>query len=294
MAAAAAAAVAAAAAAAAAAEMAAAVEEQQQNPIPPNPLFPNAPWVVWQLYDEDFSKMAKSFTRIMDWMGREIAQRGVAVTRRAERVDYTFHLTSDVPSFFIIAVKLPAGWREDNELVLPLVFSFRDLYLVGFMSEGVWHFFNGAKLEGSGHDVYPEAFEMLEFSADYWKDHFESTLVSWWTLAMACDCLMNHHTREEVEVRAGVYQFIVTLSEARRFQRWRAYLKYLFENGIGDFADNNDRKFSLLFQNWSTTGQRARRGAARFSVVPVDGFTSYAQVLQNIDVALCQPPDHEL
>lgn len=65
------------------------------------------------------------------------------MTQVAEGKSYTFGLTAD--SGFFKVVIIPAPELTDEQQPLTLVFSFRDLYLVGFLHGDIWYVFDDAR-----------------------------------------------------------------------------------------------------------------------------------------------------
>lgn len=103
--------------------------------------------------------MARSIKKLFKWIKTHLAARVAAeggqqfMVIEVEDRQYTLQFTSD-GGFFTVLVKAPADWAPRVRDVL-LVFSFRDLYLVGFFRDGRWLLYNDAYLIGSGADVPP-------------------------------------------------------------------------------------------------------------------------------------------
>lgn len=213
------------------------------------------------------------------------------MTQVAEGKSYTFGLTAD--SGFFKVVIIPAPELTDEQQPLTLVFSFRDLYLVGFLHGDIWYVFDDARLIGSGHNEHPEAYRLLGFKGAYVNIHFSTVEVSNWDLHQSYDSLVHYPGRSKNEVMVALYRLIVVVSEACRFPEWMSHVQSLLENMMTETADH-ERHFSRMFKDWSTISKRARRGVARFVVAEGDMFPSFESLLQNIGVALSRPPGNQL
>jgi len=108
------------------------------------------------MYDNS-TKMARSIKRLYKWIMTQLAARVAAEGGQESLViqvdgdQYTLQFTAD-GGFFTVLGKPPAGWDPQVRDVL-LLFSFRDLYLVGFFRDGRWFVYDDAYLIGSGTDV---------------------------------------------------------------------------------------------------------------------------------------------
>ncbi|RLN07591.1 hypothetical protein C2845_PM11G13160 [Panicum miliaceum] len=191
------------------------------------------------------------------------------VTQEAGDNQYTFGLTAD-RGFFRVVVIPPAEFADQQE-TLHLIFSCRDLYLLGFVHNGQCLVFQDALLDGSGHLQHPQAYRPLPFKGSYTDTHFSSVHIGAWELYLSYDSLLNYSNRPRHEHQVAVHRIMVAISEACRFSEWRRHVQALLNSGMAKPADD-ERLFSELFKHWSTTSKGARRGAALFEVRAGDGF----------------------
>ncbi|KAK3140959.1 hypothetical protein QOZ80_5AG0408230 [Eleusine coracana subsp. coracana] len=233
--------------------------------------------------------MAQSYLNLINWIiGRleeRAAQDGLTVsqTHQFEGHNYTFRLTA-LTGFFIILVAPRVGWT-DNEQDLALVFSFKDLYLLGFLDGGVWRLFNDATRDGTGDHLVGARHSPIGFSGGYSGRVFDDTMLSIFTLVQSYETLVNLAHRSNREKKTALFVFIFLISEALRFLEWKNRLKTVFMNEMEE-APDTDRQFSRLFQNWETTSKRAQEGPATFQVNTADQFHNFGVLLRNISVAL--------
>ncbi|KAG2648195.1 hypothetical protein PVAP13_1NG043800 [Panicum virgatum] len=260
-----------------------------------------APAYEWRMY-MDPQQMAASYMALMQWIVTVAVFQQAAddnngvpqeVTQEVDGNQYTFGLTAE--SGFFRVVVIPPPELTDQQQTLHLIFSCRDLYLVGFVHNDQWVVFEDARLVGSGHLQHPQAYRRLPFGGSYIDAHFNSVRIGAWELYLSYDSLVNYPNRPRQELLAAVHRFIVAISEACRFPEWRSHVQLLLNNGMAEPADGT-REFSQLFKKWSITSKRARQGAARFEVRAGDEFPTFERLVQNLHtgVALSRPPANEL
>jgi hypothetical protein len=247
----------------------------------------------------DEEKMAKSHNDMIEWIKDELAKRAKAenndiaqvVTQEVNGTRYSFGLTAD-SGFFKIVIT-PASDFTDQQLPLVLVFSFRDLYLLGFFHGTTWYLFDDANLEGSGHLAHPDAYQLLGFEGSYVNSHFASAELSNYYLFQSYDSLTHYPERSRNEIMVAVFRYLVVIPEPCRFPQWHSHLQWILKNVMSVTTDSD---FATWFQNWSTICKKARRGAARFVARPGDFFATFESLLQTIDggVALSRPPADQL
>lgn len=115
--------------------------------------------------------MAQSYLNLINWIIRRLEERAamanlpVTETHHVDDQEYTYRLTA-LGGFFIILVSLPEDWTDQQEPVA-LVFSFKDLYLLGFLEGGVWRLFTDADLTGNGDDLPGAQHSPLKFPGGY-------------------------------------------------------------------------------------------------------------------------------
>lgn len=202
----------------------------------------------------DEKKMAKSHDDMILWIKRELAKRAAAenngvaqvVTQEVNGTKYTFGLTAD--SGFFKLVIIPASDFTDQQLPLVLVFSFRDLYLLGFLHGNKYYLFDDAELQGSGHLDHPSAYQLLGFKGSYDNNHFTTVQLSNYNLYQSYDSLIHYSERSRTEIMVAVFRYIVTIPEACRFPIWHSRVQYILKNLV---TETTRRKFSIWFKDWS-------------------------------------------
>jgi hypothetical protein len=243
--------------------------------------------------------MAKLHDDMIQWIKDELAKKakaennGIAqvVTQEVNGTSYSFGLTAD--SGFFKLVITPASDFTDQQRPLVLVFSFRDLYLLGFFHGTTWYLFNDADLEGSGHLEHPGACQLLDFKGSYVDTHFASVELSNYNLFQSYDSLMHYPNRSRNEIMVAVFRYIVIIPEACRFPEWHSRVHFILKNML---TETIRKKFRIWFKDWSTICKKARRGADRFVAKPGDYFTTFESLVQTIHegVALSRPPADQL
>lgn len=259
------------------------------------------PTYNWQMY-EDPALMAESYRQLINWIIEVLAAQATAdnngvaqvVTQEVDGNQYTFRLTAE-SGFFKVFMIPPPEWA-DQQQPLALVFSCRDLYLVGFLHGEQWLVFQDAKLDGSGHLQHPQAYGSLKFKGSYFTSHFSTVQIGAWPLYQSYDSLVHYGDRTRPEIQMAVYRIIAAISEACRFPQWRSHVHNLLLNMMAENADSDDQTFSVLFQNWSNISKTCRRGAARFVPRPANVFETFEMYLQSMDrgVATSRPSYNEL
>ncbi|CAL5024314.1 unnamed protein product [Urochloa decumbens] len=282
-------------------------DQQEQFPDPPpapdanNPMFQGAPAYPWHV-SMDPVQMLTTYVALIHWIVNVVIyQRAAAdnggvpqvITQQTNGNQYSFGLTAETGFFRVVII--PSEELDEQQMPLHMMFSCRDLYLVGFLHDGKWKVFKDAKLDGSGHLQHPEAWESLGFKGSYIDTHFNSVLLGGLGLYRSYDCLVHYAHRSSQEIKAAVFRIIVVISEACRFPQWRTRVKYLLENWLAE-TTNHDRAFSELFKDWKTISKRARRGEARFEVLEGDAFQTFESLLQALHngVANSRPPANQL
>ncbi|KAL6630616.1 hypothetical protein ACP70R_028467 [Stipagrostis hirtigluma subsp. patula] len=257
----------------------------------PNPLFPEAPTVIWQL-QEDGDAMAQSHEELRVWIRGVVAAQGMAenednapniFTATAGGINFPKELTAQ-GGFFIVIMRAPQGWGHED---LPLAFSCKDLYLLGFMKANTWYFFKDADLTGSGHDapgLGEGAWAGLGFPGGYRGDKFNTVELGMYELWLTYKALLLYPEPSRNEIENALFRIIVVISEAVRFPEWSNQLTQLFRREWDPETVDMDKKFSLLFNDWSSIGKRVRDGENAF--VPGDGFATYLELLNSITVIL--------
>lgn len=178
-----------------------------------------APARVWRMSMDPF-QMAAAYIAIISWIVNTVIPNQAAadnhnvpqvVTQEVNGNVYTFNLTAE-NGFFRIVMIPPADW-DDLQQPLHLIFSCRDLYLLGFLHGDRWIMFDDAILNGSGHLDHPQAFQRLEnIKGAYIDSHFSSVLLGGWYLYLSYDTLMHYVNRPRQEIRAAVFRIITAIS----------------------------------------------------------------------------------
>jgi hypothetical protein len=173
--------------------------------------------------------------------------------------------------FFRLVLRSEAG--EDE---VELVFSLRDLYLMGFLQGNIWYLFSDSRLDGSGHDEPEHLHEWtyLKFRGNHTDDRIMEVQIGVNGLLDTVDTLLNHHNRSDFRVS-------VAISEAKRFHEWLLVLLDIFSTGdshpVGEV-------FGKLFRMWSSISSKVLDGPDKFE--PVPGFDTYGDAVSALDVLL--------
>lgn len=122
---------------------------------------------VWEIF-RDPLRMAASTQAALAWIKEEEIKWAMAENNGKPKV--FVEVIDGVPyerpivangGFFKLLM------RVQGEEDVPLVFSFRDLYLLGFLQSNVWWLFSDADLEGSGHLNHTGVWRHLKFDGGY-------------------------------------------------------------------------------------------------------------------------------
>ncbi|TVU30071.1 hypothetical protein EJB05_21677, partial [Eragrostis curvula] len=273
-------------------------EPEAPPPPPPNPLL-QLRSVDWQLYEESLEN-AQSYRTMATNCRTEISLQGRAenggndkvVTLTAEGNAQNFQLTPD-SGFFTVMLRQPQGWGgEQNAPPVPLIFSFSDLYLVGFVHENICYVFSDAKMDGIPEQFYVR----LQFDGGHKRQDTHTVKLGLDGLYQTYSTLRNFPQRLErrsLDVEIALFRIIAVVSEAIRFPLWFNHFASVLERGVSESVDEV-KHFSKFFPNWSDMSKRARRGEDRFEAEPGDVFVGYRQLLQCITLLLSRPPADQL
>ncbi|KAJ1261194.1 hypothetical protein BS78_09G009200 [Paspalum vaginatum] len=255
------------------------------NPAAANPLFPGSPSVIYRMYTNP-RRMAKSLVKLIKWIKRQLAARTALEHEGQVQVET---IVVEDREYRQMLVKSPTNWNDPRVREVLLVFSFRDLYLLGYLLNGVWQLYNDAHLVGSGVDNPANAayWRELPFGGNYigamWgrKLGLEPMIFS---LLILCDPAANSRA-----IQLALYQYIAGIAEATRFPQWELNLENILRRYGSDVVAV---EFSEKFTDWSSISKRIRRGPARF--VAGKGFETYRKMLKTVVVLLSRPPKAEL
>ncbi|TVT99657.1 hypothetical protein EJB05_54946, partial [Eragrostis curvula] len=225
-------------------------EQDPPHPAPNNRMFAGARVYRWQMYADP----ALMYLNLINWIIARLEERAAqdgleaTETHQFEGQEYTYRLTAR-SGFFIILVVPPVDYT-DNGQDLALAFSFKDLYLLGFLDAGLWRLFDDADLNGTGDQPNGPAHTKIGFQGGYSGNVFTETMLSLTTLVQSYETLKDTGRRENREIRTALLVFIFVISEGLRFMEWKNHLHLLFQDGGRQEApDSGGRIFSFLFQD---------------------------------------------
>lgn len=214
--------------------------------------------VDWQLY-EDPLENAQSYRTMATNSRTEISLQGrvenggndKVVTLTAEGDAQNFQLTPDT-GFFTVMLRQPHGWGgEQNAPPVALIFSFRDLYLVGFVHESICYVFSDAKMDGIPEQYY----ERLKFDGGHKRQDCETVKLGLDGLYQTYSTLRNYPQRRSLDVEIALFRIIAVISEAIRFPLWFNHYVSVLERGESESVDEV-KHFSKFFPNWSDMSKR--------------------------------------
>ncbi|KAL6870570.1 hypothetical protein ACP4OV_014418 [Aristida adscensionis] len=220
-----------------------------------------APTKVWQLY-EDGQRNTRSHQRLMKWIRHVIEAQGKAENGGARNVlSVTCGGQPLTPrgGFFVVIMRAPEGWGKED---LPLAFSCKNLYLLGFMRRNRWHFFDDAE------DLPEGVWERLPFSGGYRGDKFNSVDIGVFELWLSHDALVDYPWRSQAEVENGVFRLIVVICEAVRFPAWRRRVGHLLAGYGRAEAVNQTRLYSLLCESKHGGGRDDQQASVHLPGTP--------------------------
>lgn len=212
-----------------------------------------------------------------------------------EGLEEGLHRTSlEVEGSFFKLIICPAPDMLDADQPLQgvtLLFSFVDLYLLGFLHDNIWYVFDDARLEGSGHldEGNDRYWKTLGFNGGYNSAEFTSVPLGLFELNLTHHTLSQYLQRlkkgQQDEVKKCLFRIIFAIAEAKRFPHCLQTLHDIFSSGtsrvVGVFIDH-------MCKNWSKSSKRIVQGPENFE--PVDGYNTYTELLASVSVLLTEPP----
>lgn len=192
-------------------------------------------------------------------------------------------------------MRAPEGWVQlkpgQHDQGVTLLFSFKDLYLLGFLHNNIWYVFDDADLGGSGHleAQNKQHWTTLGFGGGYNNsDSFTAVSLGLLGLYYTHDSLSHYLDRktkdQRQEIENALFRVIVVISEARRFPAWLAHLQAGFAAYESFVVDTPSMVFSLVFKKWSAISKRVFVGPV--NIVAGDGFATYAELILSVSVLL--------
>ena len=186
-------------------------------------------------------------------------------------------LTPDA-GFFAVRLRLPRDPKEvENVVGVKLLFSFRNLYLLGFEHQNICYVFRDAEL-GPGIDIDTNPWlRRMRFKGAYRTDIHKKVHIAVEDLFQTYLTLfhMDENTPYD-DIYNALYRIMVTVSEALRFVEWLRELIFIYRlERINPSVDQDDGvKFSDHFHNWGNRSRAVREGEAAFQG-PKYGFDTY-------------------
>ncbi|KAJ1261093.1 hypothetical protein BS78_09G001700 [Paspalum vaginatum] len=207
--------------------------------------------------------------------------------------NHPYNLTATNGFFQLNLLPVPGWGREGEAQPLPLLFSLRDLYLVGFLHNNIWFLFDVADLRGTGlmEEQNLRHWKKLGFKGEYRGKKNESVLIGMPPLDSSYNVLSDYLQQMESglqqQVENALYRIIVVVSEARRFPEWSNGVREVYATFQSKTVDAIGRKFALLFTQWNKICTRIIAGPAMFArFSALEGFAIYSDLLPSISVML--------
>lgn len=225
----------------------------------------------------------------MDWIDWLLTKESDIVCIEEEGQSHYLHQTTDDIKFFKLVLQpddeaLAVGQAIEG---VTLVFSLKDLYLLGFLHNNTWYVYSDARLDGSrhnepGNDKY---WDKLPFQGGYTKDMFTNIKVGAYQLNISHHALSQYLSRlkkgQQDEIQSALYRVIVVIAEAKRFPQWLRVLQKSFADKLPIIVGPT---FGYLFQNWKKTCKKVLKGPQEFK--PDNVFATYGELVSSITVVL--------
>ncbi|KAF6998314.1 hypothetical protein CFC21_014439 [Triticum aestivum] len=184
--------------------------------------------------------------------------------------------------FFIIELLAPLSWIQDNDGPVRLLFSFDNLYCIGFFRNENWFIFS---------DHYKDMKDVLEgtiarplsFSGNYNKLNAD-----FFNIHLGVQALFQ--TYKGIAgypgslIKVPLLTSCITFSEPLRFPAFRQYM--ISKMSTYDSPPGSITEFSIHFTNWSNYCDIIREGRAQFDPLNAFGIQSYDDLLGLVGMIL--------
>ncbi|KAK3158313.1 hypothetical protein QOZ80_2AG0135510 [Eleusine coracana subsp. coracana] len=244
--------------------------------------------------------MARGFIRLMREAQAEVSRQSAREgrVRVFQHGPYRIVLTPDT-GFFAVLLRPGAGGE-----VVKLLFSLKDLYLLGFLHNNFLYVYNDSNL-GPGIDIHNHpSVRVLGFNGRHVESMFDQVHIDVNGLFETYRALLHRDQRTPRQIQVAMLRVIITVSEPMRFPRWLRAVFYIFRCFPSLLRDDPqlsmtppptvsrfEYPFSDLFRQWSPRSRAVQRGEAAFR--PSYGCLDYNTLLRDSGVVLYMPRDNQ-
>lgn len=246
----------------------------------------------------DSKEMVALHEKVQTWVETQLTDDVGAGTFQVNHDDKneTFYLLPQQQGkFFIVNMHL-CQCCDAGQQALQLLFTFHNLYFVGFEHGNRWYLFSDASVDGSGYkkEENREYWRDLGFSGGYSGNKFTELGVGYGYVS-ATFVVLTRYERHRVSkqisiVKNACFRVIVVLPESWRFRVWRESLhnifRFLASSEVVD-APGNEYIFEKLFRLWGKISVRVLAGPYGFQNLPLlPAFHLYSLLVRVISMLL--------